>query len=400
MLVRVVATVAALAGLTVPSLASADSAPVVRTPGVASDVQSDGCLTTIDRQSAYKAASVGTAIEIGRQALNESKEDPTVNITGSTGGGPITAYKVEVELSFRRWTVLESKPGEITENASSWSGSFSVDTFTKYGIGIFRFHVTTESAGKICLVTAYVKATHTSPFLTIAGAGASVAALLSLYLFASYFGGFGFLQEVSYSVKKKRRLFRPRIRPGPMLGGILAGGSALVLLQQSGRVYPETRLTLGAPLAGLLFSILYTSTIRKRETSRQRRRGDDYVDDDYGDDDYGDGEVDVADVGDEIPARTKKKSRRSSSRHPSERPAKGSDRKRPVAQRPRPAAYTPTPMPPPPPQPSAIPQPSDTRPSVPGHMSPGAFPGPAVPPTGPTGPGTTPLPPPPPPYLG
>lgn len=379
MLARIVATVAALAGLAVPSLASADSAPEFRVSGAPSDVQADGCLTTIDRLSAYKADSVGTAIEIGRQGLNEGKADPTVDVTGSTGAGPITAYKVEIELSYKRWTVLESKPGEITANASSWSNSFSVNSFTKVGIGVFRFHVTTESAGKICFVTAYVKATQTSPFLTIAGAAASVAALLALYLFGAYFGGIGFLQEVSYSVKKKRRLFKPRVRPGPMLGGLMGGAAVLVLLQQAALLYPDTRLTLAAPLAGLIFSVLFTSTIRKRETGRERRRDDD---DEFEDDD---------------PPAPKKSSRTSatkkgSGRHPSgKKSSTGPARKRPVAQRPRPAAYTPTPMPPPPPQPNSAPP-----------MSPGVFPGPAVS-TGPSpapSTGPSPMPPPPPPFLG
>ena len=380
MLARVVATVAALAGLAIPSLASADSAPEVRASGATSDVQADGCLTTIDRLSAYKANSTGSAIEIGRQGLNEAKADPTVDVTGSTGAGPITAYKVEIEISYRRWTVLESKPGEITANASSWSNSFSVDSFTKYGLGVFRFHVTTESAGKICSVTAYVKATQTSPFLTIAGAGASVAALLSLYLFGSYFGGIGFPQEVSFAVKKKRRLFKPRIRPGPMLGGVLGGAAVLVLLQQAALLYPDTRLTLGAPLAGLLFSFVFTSTIRKRDTGRERRRDDE-------DGDFEDGFEDEEPV---APKKSSKKPspKKGSGRHPSAKKPAGPERKRPVAQRPRPGAYIPTPMPPPPPQPNATPP-----------MTPGAFPAPGGAPT-PGGAVSTPLPPPPPPFLG
>jgi len=392
-LARVVAAVAAVLGFSAPALASAEGAPRVAVVQVPSDVQPDGCLATVDRLSAYKATSAGTAIEIGKGDLTDAKADPTVDVTGSTGAGPVTAYKVEIELSYKRWTVLESVPGQITENASSWSNSFSVDAFTKYGIGIFRFHITTESAGKICFVSAYVKATQSSPFLTIAGAGASVGGLLSLYLFASYFGGIGFPQEISFAVSKKRRFFKPRIRPGPMLGGLLGGASALVILQQAGLVYPDTTLTLAAPLAGLVFSFLFTSTIRKRETTRSRKRADDWDEVDEDVDDSGAGGT--AKKSKKAPSQRTAPPGKKSSGKGKNKP--GEPRKRPTAQKPRPPAFTPTPMPPPPPQPNAGSHPSMGTGA--GASTP-AEPGTSKPSTAPFANGPTPLPPPPPPFLG
>lgn len=389
---RVVVAVASALSLAV--LAPAPSAHAVGAPSTApADVQPDGCMITLDRDSAYKASSAARAIEIGNEKLTDAKGDQVLHVVGTTGGGPITAYKVEIELSFKRWTVLESKPGEITENSISWSGAVPVSSFAKYGIGIFLVHVTTESAGKFCFVSAYIKATHANPFLTVAGASASVVALLALYLFAAYFGGFGFIQEVSFSVKNKRRLFKPRLGIGPMLGGVLGGLAVVVLLQQAAVVYPSTRITVAAPAGGLVFSLVYTSTIRKKSSGKgdhhDRELGDDI---DLEDQPRRRGKTDSDDVrGTRGSSRDSSKSgRRTTSGR--KRGANKSGRRHPAAQRPHPGPYIATPLPPPPPGATrtpgqyGAPAPATTRP--------------AVVPSGPYSTEPSPPPPPPPPYLG
>jgi hypothetical protein len=65
---------------------------------------------------------------------------------------------------------------------------------------------------------------------------------------------------------------RPRFSLTGMVGGVLLGVSALVLLQQQGAVYPTMNTTIGAAVAGLALGVLLPTLFQLRAASKANRR--------------------------------------------------------------------------------------------------------------------------------
>ena len=172
------------------------------------------CSATI---AGRNVASLSTGARSGAVHV---RKDSTVAVTMSAGR-QMTHLKVRLHFAGFSWTVKD-KP--ISSN--SWAESVDVNSYATYGIGLYLVEGWGNGPGVSCSGDALV-AVDGNPLTTVAGGAGLAAAIL---------GALGVAAAAAGGLRRGGR--RPRISLLGLLGGLIGGLGAGVLLQQYAVVYP------------------------------------------------------------------------------------------------------------------------------------------------------------------
>ena len=167
---------------------------------------------------------------------------------------PITHLQVQLEFGGFRWTV-HNKP----TTGTSWVQSVAVDRYATYGVGLYKVIGSSSAGGSSCSGAALVKVGG-NPLATVAG---GVAAGLT---------AFAALGVAGTAVAAVRGGRRTRLVPAGIVGGLLGGIGAGVLLQQYAVLYPTRTVALGELLAGLAVGLVVSAVAQLAASHGPRQR--------------------------------------------------------------------------------------------------------------------------------
>lgn len=184
------------------------------------------CTATINGESVggHSTGATGDPIKVKRHSQ--------VPVSMSSAK-QISHLKVQIQFAGFGWTV-HSEP----TTGTSWSKNVNVDTYAKYGVGLYRVSGSSSGPGLSCSGAALVKVDG-NPLTTVAGGvglGLTVIGAIGLAL-VGLRGGGGW-----------------PLAAGPLLG-LIGGLGVGVLLQQYGLVYPTRGVAIVELAAGVALGL-------------------------------------------------------------------------------------------------------------------------------------------------
>ena len=286
--------------------------------GAPASAQTAGpCSATIDYYDVRNYSTPSSAKQV--------EEGQTIRIAARAPVPPTSElfYRVDLELAGRSWTI---ERGQSTGNL--WSTNVNVDTYRDHAVGIFKVNAyTTFRDGPECYGIAYVEIEGDGALSTTAGQAAAggavlaagglavsggnagkevplegefagarddaarstehwqrpvvacsttlvVAAAATLLALASDAGHRALAAVGGFAMapQPRRIRFRPLFSIVGMASGVVLALSLVVLLHQSGEIYPTRAVVLIAAAVGLLGGILLPSLMRLWAVRRHNAR--------------------------------------------------------------------------------------------------------------------------------